>query len=225
MKKTILIAENDPQLAQLLFDQLGSKYQCKLVTTLQKAYDLLEQHEFELVIADRLLDDGDSLELIEYLHDCAFQTKVLVISKLGESRQRINGLEKGADDYLPKPFSLGELKLKVEKMMTLTKLGAQNIFQFGKVTIYPDQGLIQLDKKRKPIRKREMEILTCLARHQNQVLTRDTLIDRVWTNQEKTPTYATLDVYIRRLRMRLGKYHSLIKTVRGFGYCLRSDYL
>jgi DNA-binding response OmpR family regulator len=217
--KTILIAENDNALSSLLKNHLESKnYRCFTVARVDLLFDDLEQNQYDLVILDRMLDDGDSIDALEYLADEAFQTKVLILSQKSATEERIKGLEKGADDYLSKPFSLPELTLKTKKLLSTQKILEKDMLQLGKVVIYPDSGELIIDGVQKTMRKKEMKILACLLRYKNQVVSRDKIIDLVWSGSYNIPTHSTLDVYIRRIRITLGKYKKIIKTVRGFGY-------
>jgi len=88
----------------------------------------------------------------------------------------------------------------------------------GKIAITPETGELSINGKIVLIRKKEAQLLTCLIRHKNQVISRNKIIDIVWSGNYELPTQSTLDVYIRRIRVKLGKYKSYIKTVRGFGY-------
>lgn len=215
----ILIVENDTTLAETVATHLKNKnYFCTLVTTVSDAISELENFSYDLILLDRILSDGDGIEVAEFVSDFSFQTKILMLSELGQVIERIKGLENGADDYLPKPFSLTELTLKVEKLLLSHKLKPQELLQLGKISVSPESGEVTIHGTKKILRKKEVQLLTCLIRHKNQVVSRKKIIDTVWSGGYDLPTESTLDVYIRRIRVQLGKYKSQIKTVRGFGY-------
>lgn len=221
MKNKILIVENDKSLSTSLQKYLQSKdYSCTTASSVSESVDLLESQAFDLVIIDRVLDDGDGLDIIEFLSDFSFQTKILVLSDLKTETNRITGLEAGADDYITKPFSLIELGIKVKKLLQTHKLKENELLTIGDITANPQTGEVFLKGKRKIFRKKELELLICLLRYKNQVVSRDKIIDSVWSNTYDIPTYSTLDVYVRRIRIALGEYKKYIKTVRGFGYML-----
>lgn len=217
--KNILIVENDKTLASTLSNHLKNKgYFTNISSTVDNAVQELENFSYDLVILDRILDDGDGLEVSEFINDFSFQVKVIILSELSEVKDRIKGLEKGADDYLAKPFSLTELSIKVQKLLNTLK--TQNIekLTLGNISIVPETGELVINGKIQLIRKKEAQLLSCLIRHKNQVLSRNKIMDYVWSGCYEMPTQSTLDVYIRRIRVKLGKYNHKIKTVRGFGY-------
>ncbi|GIK83936.1 MAG: DNA-binding response regulator [Patescibacteria group bacterium] len=217
--KHILIVENDKSLAQTLAQHLEhKKYFCTICDSIQQSIHELENFSYDLVLLDRILTDGDGIEVAEFISDFSYQTKVLILSELSQVSQRITGLEKGADDYLAKPFSLAELTLKIDKMLNTQKIKSREELTIGKIKIIPDSGELIINNKTRQIRKKEIQLLACLVRHKNQVVSREKIIDIVWSNTYDLPTQSTLDVYVRRLRISLGKYKDCIKTVRGFGY-------
>lgn len=219
MQRHILIVENDLSLAKTLVEHLSAKkHLCTTVATTAKAFEEIEQYTFDLVIVDRVLDDGDGIEVVDFLHLVQPNVKVLILSSKGAVADRVKGLESGADDYLPKPFSLVELTIKVEKMLNIEKMAQPEELRMGALSIKPQSGEVLLNTVKKVMRKKECAILTYLVRHKNQVLSRERIIETVWGYSENAPTSATLDVYIRRIRMFLGEHKDFIQTVRGFGY-------
>lgn len=218
---TILLVENDLSLATALKQLLvNAEYAVKTASSLEQAYELLNKTGFELVIIDRLLDDGDGIELAGFLQEVSFGTKVLFLTQKNEVAERLEGLEQGADDYLGKPFETREFLLRVKLLLKRQKLKDQDYLQAGEVWLQPSSGRLRLADQERTIRKREAEILACLLRLQGTVVSKAALIEYVWQSQEDIPTYTTLEVYIRRLRVLLGKHHELIKTIRGFGYTI-----
>lgn len=217
--KNILIIENDRTLADMLLSHLQRKqYFCATCTTVNKAIKELEAFTYDLVILDRILDDGDGIEVAQFIADFSYQTKILMLSELARVNERIKGLECGADDYLTKPFSLIELTIKIQKLLQTQKTKHVESLNLGVLTIVPETGELKIKGKTQLIRKKEIQLLACLVRHKNQVVSREKIIDSVWSNTYDLPTQSTLDVYVRRIRIKLGKYKSYIKTVRGFGY-------
>lgn len=214
----LAVIENDlstQKLIQEVAEQCGFQVFC--AATLEDGYSLFERVRIEIAIIDRLLDDGDGLELVEYLATELPQIKLLLLSQKSEVPERIRGLEFGADDYMGKPFSLAELKLRLQVLAHRTKQLDQDALRIGELILYPETGKLVLGEAIKQVRRREAQILACLIRYKNQVVSRDQLITSVWALSEN-PTYSTVDVYIRRIRVILGAYSDVIHTIRGFGY-------
>lgn len=218
--KKILLIEDDKDLGTIIKSALSMQYDVTSSSTIADSLALIDKHFFDLVLIDRILPDGDALEVISYLHDCCFKTKIITISSLYQINEKIKGLESGADDYLCKPFSLSELKLKVEKYSHYEKRKDASHFNTSNFEFYPDSGEVKSKTLTIKLRKKESQILACLCRYKNRVVSRDLLIDEVWSLEDIVPTQTTLDVYIRRLRVLLREHGKLIETKRGFGYQL-----
>lgn len=215
----ILIIEDDLSLAQTiarLLDNCGLK--TRVCRRISSAYEYLKTHQPDIAIIDRVLPDGDGVEIAEYLKDTSFKTKVLILSQKSETISRVEGFKKGADDYLAKPFSSQELKLRVESLTNKTKHHQRQSMIIDSIKIYPNESLIEIDHEPKKLRKKEIQVLQCLITHRDQVVTRGQLESWLWGCKEEVPTRTALDVYIKRVRHHLGKHQEQLTTVRGFGY-------
>ncbi|MBT4124136.1 MAG: response regulator transcription factor [Candidatus Pacebacteria bacterium] len=140
------------------------------------------------------------------------------MTKKSRLLDKINGLEKGADDYLPKPFSLAELRLKVKNMLTWElKQPAVKKIDLGLISFLPESGSFITPDGDIYLRKREKDIIFYLIQAAGRTVSRNHLLRTIWRSEDEAQLN-TIDVYIRRLRRKLGKYHTIIQTRRGFGY-------
>lgn len=215
----ILIVENDLLLAQVVED-IASQFDAKIfrAVSLEGAYAILDKHRVDLVLLDRLLDDGDGIEIAEYLQDVSYFTRIIIFSTLGELEGRLSGLNSGADLYLPKPLNRQILKLYIEKALCTQKVKQDENTSVGAVTLAPETGLLSTPSFSCRLRKKECEILNLLMMRKNQVLSRDKIIESIWGSSLNFPTHSTIDAYIRKIRVILREYSGIIKTNRGFGY-------
>lgn len=219
MKPTLLILEDDRLLAETLRSHLQKKFEITTTDSVEGACRLLEKSDFNLLLADRVVIDGDGTEVIEFCREIRPQTKIISCSQLTSVQEKLFGLTAGADDYLYKPFSLTELSIKLQNFSKLNRDSQAEIITVGLISLNITTGELQLaDKQKVQLRKKEAQILHTMLKKSPRTLSRDEIIDAIWTDVEKTPTYTTLDVYIRRLRMALGKQSGCLKTIRGFGY-------
>lgn len=220
---SILIIEDDLTLLKTLKNSLeGIVDHIDVAESYQIASVLIEQNQYSIIISDRILPDGDSLDLLSYIHECNQPTHLICISGMKTTLQeKLEGYQAGTIEYLCKPFQVAELKAKIKHLLTLSKLPKTQLLKCADVSLNPINGQLFIDNQKiKILRKKETEILACLMRYKPSVVTKDQLIEQVWGMSEETPCYATLDVYIRRLRIHLRQRHQLIKTARGFGYYL-----
>ncbi len=218
-----LIVEDDLYLAntlEVVLKQAG--YKTSIASTLEKAYDLLEKSHFDVVLLDRTLQDGDGLELVEYITQEFEETRILIVSQRCEIDERVKGLELGSDDYLVKPFKKKELLLRLERILRINKKQDPLHLTCGQMTLSLTTGeLLFGENKKVRLRKKECQLLRCLFQYKNQVVSRNTIIKSVWGSGEM-PSNTTVDVYIKRLRDILKK-EDKIQTIRGFGYMIKDS--
>ncbi len=217
-KPRILIIEDDHSLSLLLLHCLGNHYLVHLAGSLAEAYRVLDKQKIDLVIIDRVLPDGDGLELVSYLHDNSFLTRSLILSHKSMLADRVDGLQTGADDYLGKPFGTSELLLRVKRLLEKEKISRTDMIETNTFKLDLQSGTVSAQQFNVQLRRREMQILAFLMRRRNQVVDRNSIIAGVWGAVTAQPTTASLDVYVRRIRLRLGKYASCVKTHRSYGY-------
>lgn len=217
----ILIIENDLFLLTTLIKCLSQQHQVDEASSIKKSLLMIEKHNYDLVITDRVLNDGDGLTVVEKLAETSFHTRVLILSQKGKINDRIEGLRKGADDYLSKPFSLEELNLRVIKLIQKNKNLKTKIYIFNNLKIDVDNGKVWNRNKLIELSKTEMKIFYYLVKFKNRFLSREEIISYVWGDGIDIPSKKSVDVYIARLRSKLGIGHDLILTKHGFGYCAK----
>jgi DNA-binding response OmpR family regulator len=220
MNNTILLIEDNPFVVQSIKQILPKQYTLHVRKDLSSSYSYLEATKPSLILLDRTLPDGDGIELAEYVADTDRTSPLVIISGKAMLHDRIEGLRKGADDYLSKPFSTAELMLKVEKLLRTTKHHEGGVIEYGSLKLLVDRGQVLIGDHLLRLRRREFQILAYLVAQKGRVITRGQLIEHIWPDGV-TPSFATIDVYIRRLRMMLGNYGKIITTVKGFGYSVQ----
>lgn len=216
----ILLVEDNVTTTKHISAMLSSdQYFVSVARTIEQARTFMDKYHYELVILDRGLPDGDGLVIAEDLYWSHREVALLILSEKAQVEERIRGLKKGADDYLAKPFSMDELILRIEKLLTKIKQIDSFALHVGQLSVFPQSGTVCVKDETIHLRKKECEILSFLIRHKNSTISKDMLVENVWTN-EIIPLDSTIAVYIRRIRMRLGKTGYKIKTLRGYGYMI-----
>lgn len=217
--KKILILSSDYFFAGKLEQQLNQLgCEIALVDSWSKIYRQLEQTHFSMIIIDDV-EIQDSLDLIEFISSETLNTKTVFITEQYNSKNYIQAFLSGVDECICKSLDLAEIVLRIIRLFSLHKSEKTSSIKVKSIELFPDSGILLIEGRRKLIRKRESQILDCLIRYRNNVVTRNTLIKTVWGCAE-IPTYTTVDVYIRRIRLLLPD-PKLITTVRGFGYMIK----
>lgn len=214
----ILIVEDDEAIAKLISMNLGAEgYHCICAHDGMQGADYIEQEEFDLVLLDIMLPEVDGYELLDYIRPTG--TPVIFLTAKGSVEDRVRGLKAGADDYLTKPFQIGELLARVEAVLRRLGKGEQQ-FDIGDVSVRP--GSRQVTKNGQPVvlTVKEFDLLVELIQNKNIALYRDRLYEKVWKEPFNGST-RTLDNHIQRLRRKLG-WEERIRTVFRIGYRLEA---
>ena len=218
----VLVLEDDPLLAQTLKQGLTAKRLAVTVVNDLRAFSLaVNREQFAVCVMDRLIGDRDSIELIPEVRELLPQARILLLTKKSAVLDRIEGLEAGADDYLAKPFSMAELRLRIRSFLSLYRVESETHgLSIGKLMFYPLQGVLQGPTGKVFLPRRETEILLCLVRAAGTVVSKRFLERTLWPETFE-PNPSTIDVYVRRLRQKLGSFGGVLRTKRGFGYYLK----
>lgn len=213
---TILIIEDEKAISNLIFISLSREgYNCTCAFDGKQGADFLEERHYDLVLLDIMLPEIDGYELLEYIKPT--ETPVIFITAKGSLDDRVKGLRLGADDYIVKPFQIGELSARVEAV--LRRYGkSQRELRALNVLIDTQGRRVLLDGKPIEMTVKEFDLLLELVRNKNVALYRDQLYERIW-NEPYTGETRTLDSHIQRLRKKLG-WENHIKTVFRIGYRL-----
>ncbi|MGH8226118.1 MAG: response regulator transcription factor [Gammaproteobacteria bacterium] len=217
----ILIVEDDSALAGDLAQRLqASGHNVNVADTLASAQELAQQHAPDIVVLDRLLPDGDGLDLIPWLREHHPATAVLVLSALVALDARVDGLNAGADDYLGKPYAFEEL---LARIIALKRRSANTATQLhmGKITLDRLSRTANADDTDLKLNPREFALLEYLMLHGGEPVTRAMILRDVWGYSIK-PATNVLDVHVSRLRAKLEECGcaGMLVTERGVGYRL-----
>ena len=212
----ILIVEDEPSISNLIYVNLTAEgYHCTCAPDGQAAADLIESSRYDLILLDIMLPEIDGYELLEYIKPTG--TPVIFITAKGTTGDKIKGLKLGAEDYLVKPFQIGELLARVE--VVLRRYGkSDKQLTFKDVAINLDSRQVTKNGQVIDFTVKEFDLLVELIRNKNVALYRDRLYEKVWQEEFFGET-RTLDSHIQRVRKKLG-WEEYIKTVFRIGYRL-----
>lgn len=225
MDKTILVVDDDPELRELLQDHLGRNgYRVLVAGDGQEMWQAVDRERVDLVILDLMLPGEDGLSLCRNLR-ARSSLPILMLSARGDEMDRVIGLEMGADDYIPKPFSPRELLARVRSALRRAGENQQrgNKLSFAGWTLDLDaRYLIDAQGVVVPLSSGEFRLMKAFVENANRVLSRNVLMETL-AGRDQGPFDRSVDVMISRLRRRLGddgREPDLIKTLRNEGYIL-----
>lgn len=212
----ILIVEDDEAIADLICMNLVAEgYQCTCACDGVEGMDFFEKEHFDLVLLDIMLPGLDGYALLECIKPA--KTPVIFLTAKGDVEERIRGLKAGADDYLAKPFQIGELLARVEAV--LRRITPEDVqLKLGDVTVMPDSRQVSKNGCPVVLTAKEFDLLVELLQNKNVALYRERLYEKVWKEPFMGET-RTLDSHIQRLRKKLG-WEERIKTIFRIGYRL-----
>src|SRR6056297_2674631 len=212
---SILIVEDDSDIRDILKTYLlVEHYEIYEAQSLHEMTIELEKTKSDIIFLDIMLTDGDSIDEIPFLRSKYPSVGIIVISARGTDRDKIFGIDSGADDYISKPFNPREVVSRVRALLKRISQGDKTM-EFDGLKINPENYEVSLDDENLDLTVKEFEILFLLASHPKKVFSRGELIDRIWYDDDYISD-RVIDVHVSAIRNKVGK--DWIKTVRNAGY-------
>ncbi len=227
MNNRLLVVEDEKNVGLTLVERLKKeKFQVTWATTAATAFAEIDRSEFDLALLDVGLPDGSGFDVAQRLRKKAPKTAIIFLTAFGNPEDRVHGLELGAEDYVVKPFHLKELILRIQnglkRVQFLSSSAAPESILLGKATLHFSQFLAEVDGETVSLTHKEVSLLQLLLERRGKVVSRDDILNHVWSVDEY-PSSRTVDNFIMRLR-RLIEVNSedpqIIKSIRGVGYQL-----
>jgi two-component system OmpR family response regulator len=218
-----LILEDDERLRSLVGRSLTrSGLACDEASRIEEADELLSLHEYDLLVLDRRLPDGDGLDVCRKSRANGFTRSILILTARDDPEATVEGLSEGADDYLGKPFDLEVLAARARALLRRNATRPSQELVSGDLRLDSARRSVVLRGAPLTLTAREFTILETLMRRPGGVFSREEILEQAWGEREE-PMSNTIDVLIARLRKKvdLPGQSSRIETVRGMGYRLR----
>ncbi|MBI4546452.1 MAG: response regulator transcription factor [Ignavibacteriae bacterium] len=222
--KTILVVDDEKDIIDLLKYNLRKEGYNVLTATNGKDALSQSQQRPNLIILDVMMPELDGFEVVKQLKKDSKTSSIPVIflTAKGTELDEVLGLELGAEDYIVKPISIPKLLARVKNVLRKheERVAIEHAINVGVIEIVPSQHIVRVNKKELFFPKKEFEVLLYLANHIGQVVSRETLLNTIWGTDVRVVD-RTVDVHIRKIREKLGKYVEYIETVKGVGYRIR----
>lgn len=219
----ILVIEDEPSLADVIAAGLEqSGHDVQIAGDGTEGYELARSERFALIVLDIMLPGMDGWEICKALRNSRNTVPILMLTARDSVRDRVHGLELGADDYLPKPFDFTELLARVAALLRRDRINRSRVIKVADLEIDTNSHVVRRGGREVTLTPREYTLLEALASYEGQILSRDVILERIWMDEDSLSN--TVDVYIGTLRKKIdsGRDDKLIQTVHGVGYVLRS---
>jgi DNA-binding response OmpR family regulator len=219
----ILIIEDDRRMARLLERGLQAEgHRVFVASDGREGLDFAHVRTFDVIILDVLLPVMNGFEVAKRLREEKNQTPIVMLTAKDTSRDTVQGLDAGADDYLTKPFAFEELLARLRAVSRRGPIAREMLLQVSDLTLDPASHEVRRGHREISLTPREFQLLEILLRKVGRVVTRNTLLETVW-GSETDVDLNTVDVFVSSIRRKLqvGSPSQLIHTVRGIGFCIR----
>jgi DNA-binding response OmpR family regulator len=220
----VLIVEDEMRLASVLEETLNAaQYTVDLALDGEEALDFARTSSYDAIVLDVLLPRVDGLEVCRTLRAAGSLTPILLLTARDAEQDKIIGLDSGADDYLTKPFTFGELLARLRALLRRNAAQKGGLLQLAELTLDPATQVVRWQDQPMELTARDYRVLEMLMRHPGWVVSREAILESVW-GFGSSESSNLVEVYIRRLRRQLEEHGAppLIQTVRGAGYRLQA---
>jgi DNA-binding response OmpR family regulator len=223
----ILVVEDEHRIAHSLQKGLEQeRFAVDVAYTGRDGYDLASTEDYDLIILDIMLPGMDGISICKELRKNKIHIPILLLTAKGQISEKVTGLNSGADDYLTKPFSFEELLARIRALLRRKGTVIQTIITVDDLSMDVTRFEVKRGDVLISLTSKEFSLLEFLMSKQNQIVTKDQIIQHVW-NFDADILPNTVEVYIKKLRDKIDNQFpikkQLIKTVRGFGYKLGDD--
>lgn len=218
----ILIVEDDNDLREITTQSLEKeRYVVSQAPDYRTALQKIEDYDYDCILLDIMLPDGNGLDLLAELHALGKHTNVIILSAKDSLEDKVNGLDLGADDYLPKPFHLAELHARIKSLFRRKLREGERKLQVGNVELFPDDFRVMVQGKEIELNRKEYDILNYFMSRPGRLVNKNTLAESVWGDHiDQVDNFDFIYAQIKNLRKRLKDAGATpeLKSVYGFGY-------
>jgi DNA-binding response OmpR family regulator len=221
----VLIVEDEKTLAHEIDSFLKkSFYLCDIAHTFKTGLEQLEQNKYDFILIDLSLPDGDGLEILKRAKKNNPDAAYIIITARTQLKDRVSGLDLGADDYLAKPFYLLELQSRMQAIARRKFSITEELLSIGEFHIDLPKRVVMFGQEKIELSRKEFDLLSYLLLHKNRVLTRAQLSEHIWgtfVNDDYDSNY--IDAHIKNIRKKLNVWTDTewLETVRGVGYRIK----
>lgn len=223
----ILIVEDDNDLREITTASLEKeRYVVSQAPDYRTALLKIEDYDYDCILLDIMLPDGSGLDLLHELQALGKRTNVIILSAKDSLEDKVQGLDLGADDYLPKPYHLAELHARIKSLLRRNQREGERKVQYGNIEIIPDLFKVKVADKEVELNRKEYDILLCFMLRPGRLVNKSTLAESVWGDHiDQVDNFDFIYAQIKNLRKRLKEAGATaeLKAVYGVGYKLITE--
>ena len=222
-----MLVEDDAELGKTLsgfMENVNST--CEHVQSISDALMKVDLYEYDIALIDRVLPDGDGLEVIKELKNKGAKTGIIIISAMKDTEDKVTGLNTGADDYLPKPFHFSELNARIFSLFRRLHFDGNKSFHFKEISIYPEKFECSINGRDLKLTRKEYDLLLFLLSNKNRVLNKELIATHIWgDNYDLVDSFDFVYNHVKNLRKKIKERggSDYIKTIYGIGYKFESN--
>lgn len=218
----ILIVEDEIELLITISNYLTKEnYICELAENFQKANEKLSIYEYDIILLDITLPDGNGIDLLKTIRKNSIGAGVIILSAKNSLDDKITGLDFGADDYMTKPFQLSELNSRIKALLRRHKFDGSNVIVFNDIAINTDSKTVKIHDKEITLTKKEYDMLLFFIINKNRMLTKEAIAEHLWNdNIDLVDNFDFIYTHLNNIRRKIKEKggNNYIKTIYGMGY-------
>lgn len=222
----ILIVEDEPQMLENMTENLEAEgFLVESATNYLQARDRIGVYEYDCILLDINLPDGNGLELLKIIKKKGLEDGVIIVSAKDSLDDKLQGLDLGADDYLPKPFHMAELRARVKAVLRRRNFEGHDELKYGNISIDTSNRTLFIENKEVELNRKEYDVLLYLASNKDRLVTKTALAEHVWgDNIDQVDSFDFIYSQIKNLRKKLDANGAdiEIKAVYGIGYKMQN---
>lgn len=223
----ILLVEDEIEMQKSIKQYLGlEKNIVEVASDFDAAYEKIHLYDYDCVLLDITLPNGNGLDLIKTIKSTKPKTGIIIISAKNSFDDKIDGLNLGADDYLPKPFYLPELNARIKALIRRNNFDGADTIIINEIILYPDERKILIHSSPVNLTSKEFDILVYFIANKNRVIQKNALVEHLWgDNADQFDNFDFIYNHVKNLRKKLlaANCTDYIQSIYGIGYSFKTD--
>ena len=223
----ILLVEDEIEMQKSIQHYLGlEKNIVEVASDFNTAFEKIQLYEYDCVLLDITLPFGNGLDLIKAIKKRRSKTGIIIISAKNSFDDKIDGLNLGADDYLPKPFYLPELNARIKSLIRRNNFDGVDAIVINEIKLYPDERKVLINEIPLNLTSKEFDILVYFIANKNRVIQKNALVEHLWgDNADQFDNFDFIYNHVKNLRKKLlaANCHDYLQSIYGIGYNFKTE--